>query len=729
MARRVRPSRTTALPMRQRGNKSVYREASTDVSSGPDVPEVLEIRPQRKRRRISYNESSSESDYGARNSQEPRAPAAATQSSGPRARRTPASTSTRKTAKPQLTPMILIHEEERRMVQLRPEKKTERNKNKDQSPGDQPSKDKVGGRIPPWSTLPYEILFQIFQYASYPLGTETAGATPSVHWLFRTAILCRGFFEPAMSALYYAPALSPRSRAHKMLSTLAKQDETSLMNYRAKVKYLDLEGDQVLSRKYAGTEPIQIGDLLTLTPQVRGFGIHFLYDLPSWHKKTAVSDLPSGKRRAYQLSLLSKLNDANSGIRLLDWTWNGVMGLPSDMSPHDFLKDNPMTALHFVRSLTFVNPMKQAHEIAWFKQLLCISKSLTTVNLRNLDDVAERLEFLPSNLTSLEISMCTAFDSSLFAELLASKGASLRKLALNHNDCLDLSFLAVLAATCPHLEVLKMDLRFYNTHFTYNNSDPKFHSLLDTGCNPTWPSTLQRLELFHLRKWDTTVAETFFSSLVDAAKNLPDLRYIDIKASIGESNWRDRISFRNKWTAKMQKVFARVSEPPDPRLRSLSIFQKHRKEFRKAKPKANGVDGHAAKGITSHSAPILTPETSKTVSEDSDAPLASRLRHPKPTNPPQLITRRRRRRTRKHKHKHSPGSSSSSEEDSALDDDNPLSNPSPADLPIEEEGEAFVQGMCDVVRVAIDNLRPTEEHLDERDFLDEEVSGDEDYEN
>ncbi|KAL8961779.1 MAG: hypothetical protein Q9183_005259 [Haloplaca sp. 2 TL-2023] len=722
MARRVRPSRTTALPMRQRGHKSVYREASTDVSSGAEAPEVLETRPQRKRRRISYNESSSESDYDGRDTREPRASAVATQQNEPRARPTSAMTSTRKTAKPQPA----IHKDRPRMVQPRPGKKTECNKNKDQSSRDQPSKDKVGGKIPAWSTLPYEILFQIFQYASYPLGTETAGATPSVHWLFRTATLCRGFFEPAMSALYYAPALSPKSRAHKMLSTLAKQDETSLMNYRAKVKYLDLEGDQVLSRKYAGAEPIQIGDLLTLTPQVRGFGIHFLYDLPSWHKKTAVSDLPSGKRRAYQMSLLSKLNDANSGIRLLDWTWNGVMGLPSEKSLEDFLKDSPMTALQSVRSLTFVNPMKQPREIAWFKHLLGISKNLTTVNLRNLDDVAERLEFLPSNLTSLEISMCTAFDSSLFADFLASKGGNLGKLVLNHNDCLDLSFLAVLAATCPHLEVLKMDLRFYNTHFTYNDSDPKFHSLLDTGINPTWPSTLQRLELFHLRKWDTAVAETFFSSLVDSAKDLPDLRYIDIKASIGESNWRDRINFRNKWTAKMQKVFARVSEPPDPRLRSLSIFQKHRKEFRNAKPKANGVDGHASKNVTNHPAPILTPETSKTISEDSDAPLASRLRNPKPTNPPQLITRRRRRRTRKHKHKHSPDSSSSSEEDSALDDDDP---PTPADSPIEEEGEVFVQGMCDVVRVAIDNLRPTEEHLDERDFLDEEVSGDEDYEN
>ena len=38
-----------------------------------------------------------------------------------------------------------------------------------------------------------------------------------------------------------------------------------------------------------------------------------------------------------------------------------------------------------------------------------------------------------------------------------------------------------------------------------------------------------------------------------------------------------------------------------------------------------------------------------------------------------------------------------------------------------------VQGLCDVVRVLFDNLRPTEEQLHESDFLDQELSGDEDW--
>ena len=46
----------------------------------------------------------------------------------------------------------------------------------------------------------------------------------------------------------------------------------------------------------------------------------------------------------------------------------------------------------------------------------------------------------------------------------------------------------------------------------------------------------------------------------------------------------------------------------------------------------------------------------------------------------------------------------------------------------EEEGAPlFVQGLCQVVEVAIDNQRPRENMFSERDFLDTERSGDEDW--
>jgi hypothetical protein len=38
-----------------------------------------------------------------------------------------------------------------------------------------------------------------------------------------------------------------------------------------------------------------------------------------------------------------------------------------------------------------------------------------------------------------------------------------------------------------------------------------------------------------------------------------------------------------------------------------------------------------------------------------------------------------------------------------------------------------IQGMCEVVEVRIDNLRPTETQVTEADFLDDERSGDSDW--
>jgi hypothetical protein len=38
-----------------------------------------------------------------------------------------------------------------------------------------------------------------------------------------------------------------------------------------------------------------------------------------------------------------------------------------------------------------------------------------------------------------------------------------------------------------------------------------------------------------------------------------------------------------------------------------------------------------------------------------------------------------------------------------------------------------IQGMCEVVDLRIDNLRPTEVQVTEADFLDEEASGDDDW--
>lgn len=396
------------------------------------------------------------------------------------------------------------------------------------------------------------------------------------------ALLCKGFAEPALSALYYAPPLCSPIRAHKLLASLARQNERSFLNYRAKIKHLDVEADEVLCRRYEGREPVELGELLSIIPQVRAVRINLLSDQPVYGKMSRLFQRIPTKRRPYQPGLFSALVD--NKIRLSEWTWNGLLMLRSHVPITRLVDYHQWEGFQSLRCLTFFN-FDRRYEVK--------VAALSTSNLRYLRSLKfinaaiecmEDLEGLSKGLEVLEFTSCASLDSLSLTQFLISRGGNLRELILDHNDTLDLSFLEDLATSCPRLERLKMDLRFFNTHFTYNDSEPKFGSLLQDGIVPTWPRTLQRIKLFHLRKWDTSAASTFFSSLVDSAKGLPDLRHIEIKASIGESNWRNRISFRNKWISRMEKVFKRVSAPPDPRLISISTFNAHKQELEDPTP-------------------------------------------------------------------------------------------------------------------------------------------------
>ncbi|KAL8809798.1 MAG: hypothetical protein Q9200_003100 [Gallowayella weberi] len=583
----------------------------------------------------------------------------------------------------------------------------------------------LGGKVPRWQTLPYEILLEIFQYAAYPLATGYfIPNNPSIKWLLRSALLCKGFAEPALSALYYSPPLYPPSRAHKLFASLAGQPDTSFLNYRAKVKYLDLESVHVLTLKHEGRPPLQLAELVAMTPQICGIGIHLLSDLPS-----SKSFAPCHTRRNtnYQPSLFPALDDNN--IRLSEWMWNANIGAGS-YSADDFRKDiHQMRAFQTLESLFFLNS-NHNDGIEQFASAASVLPDLKNLALKNVEiEEHQQLKLLPQSIEYLAVINCQQVKSFVLAPFLRSHGQNLRKVVLNHNNSLDLAFLPQLATSCPKLESLQMDLRYRNSHFTFRDSDPAFEMLLSHDMIPSWPRTLQRLELFHLRKWDTTAAGNFFSSLVDSAADLPNLRYIDIKASIGESNWRDRISFRNKWTSRMEEVFKRVSAPPDPRLSSIPIFTKHKKDFQNSSitaAKQEPIKAKAKKDEFFSHIGVRSSLESTNPASDSDTPLASRLRSTQLNHPPSSRPHIPRPSRKRRKRKRATEADSSTEEDSALEDLNidELLRP-PADD--DDDKDMYIQGMCDVVRVAIDNLRPTEEQLGEGDFLDEEISGDEDW--
>lgn len=388
--------------------------------------------------------------------------------------------------------------------------------------------------------------------------------------------------------------------------------------------------------------------------------------------------------------------------------------------------------------------------------------SLASLVFRMCSIVNTRLmPLLPENLQTLEIFDCPCLESPDLGKFLIGKGGSLQQLILDHNHSLNLSFLVDLARNCPKLEHLRMNLRYFNTFFTVRDVEPKYDILLQEGEIPAWPPNLQSLELYHLRKWSLATAELFFSSLTDASQSLRKLRQLRIKASLEESGWRDRISFRDKWTQRLQHVFLRKSSPPNQYLKSFAAFKAYKSQVRKVQSislHAEGSKGSKAVKMVRPSIPesegssqmrrVEISRTTEANASDSDFPLSKTRNATKDETDSDAPLSKVRRSTRAKPHKddlnslsesspnapkpqrrrrrHRRGSDESSSEDSAIDDDGidrnaPRASHDDAGLP------EHIQGMCDVVDVLIDNLRPTESEFRENDFLDDEVSGDEDW--
>ena len=601
------------------------------------------------------------------------------------------------------------------------------------------------GKTMPWPTLPYHILLAIFDYASRPLVNDTLQPTPSINWLYNVALCCKAFAEPAISVLYYSPPLCPPSRAHHLLSHLSTDKNKSTYNYGAKIKHLNMEAYSTMLRKYVGYDPLDLGALVSLTPQLRGIALNLYSDNLAW-RKSGRSRRVAGSKAVYHRSTITALQE--NKILLRDWTWNHSLAKQSQSAfPLAQMKDvHMLPSFQSLQSLTLVNypagPVEKgrpcedmlAEAINSLPKLTDLHFHMSSVNDRLLSKISH-------NLLTLEIVECPVLKSSSLDSFLARKGTNMRQLILNHNQSLNLSFLANLAESCPKLELLKADLRYFGTLNVVRDTDPKYDALLHEGERPRWPVTLRSLELFQLRKWSLEIAELFFSSLTDSSETLPDLRQLRIKASLDESGWRERIAFRDNWTEKLRRVFLRRSPPPNPHFRSIAAFRAFKTQQKKSKMtiqeekrqirtraavsnlnngtniEANGMEGSPQR-----------PDKDSTESDsDSDAPLlhvrrSTRAKRDLPTQPTSPPTRARApRRRRRHR-----GSDSSSSEDSAIDDDGIL-EPETQRTSIDREAKLYIQGLCDVVDVLIDNLRPTDEQLKEDDFLDEEVSGDEDW--
>lgn len=549
-----------------------------------------------------------------------------------------------------------------------------------------------------------------------------------------------------MSVLYYAPPLSPPSRACDLLLHLQRQNDGSTFNYRSKVKYLDFEALDTLFRKHRGQDPVDVGELLAVTPQLRGIALHLRNDIPKWRQFPFT--IPRIKATQVLRTIFIALKQY--GLQLQEWKWNiataaslGVDDYSAMKECHESLPFQRITRLTISRLPTIKLDSRISEEL--LASAIGALPGLQELQLAALPLAnATLLPLLPQGLQSIGISEC-AVDAKTLAAFLASHGKSIRRLTFAHNKALNLSFLVDLARSCPTLESLSMDLTYYDSHSTFSDSDPQFDCLLHPHEIPTWPSSLQKIELLHLRKWDNDVAETFFRSLVDAAPHLLNLRYLNIKASLNESGWRERVGFRDRWATTLHKVFFRVSPPPNPYLGSIATFKAYKSRqaksvnakptnlpsFAKNNPGFFSDPGRAGKLSNAGQKRKHEAVAEACDSGSSDEPLvqkrrSTRLQQHGETSCFSNSNHHHRHRVRRH-HSAKGSNDESSSEDSAIDDETSLTSQDQKSQHPDGSDVPCIQGMCDMVRVLIDNLRPTEEQLGENDFLDEEPSGDDDW--
>jgi hypothetical protein len=636
-----------------------------------------------------------------------------------------------------------------------------------------------------------------------------------VDWLLKMSRLCRAFAEPALTALYRSPPTVPMDKAHLLKEHLERDHGTMLYNYRSKIERIQMEISLTAAYTLTGHGVLDLSSFVWNCPRLLDLELYHLKDMSPYRS------LDENLKWTYPEGLFGALNDNVAGAvtALRSWRWSSrLAGKRFPLERLHTIHQHPCFAQ--LRKIAFVNYQKPAkrkdEDQPSTENEKALAKSLTVLPLEHLVFESCTLlnkhlfPLLPTNLVHLEIINCWEVVSEVLAPFLRTHGSQLRSLTLNHNSSLNLSFLEELAPSCPKLEHLKVNMTFYSVHPTYRDSDCWFDSLLEADEIPTWPSSLQSIELTQLRKWDVDTAKMFFQSLLNSAETLPDLRRLVIRATI-DTNWRERSTFRDEWLGAFNRVFKRPFKPPNrlwsrvrkrpaaapavlsgdmtplpsSRFANDSFLQKLVKSFAgdAVSPQHNSR-GSPTKGDHKHTPPANTRPPTRlstrqssgsskevlhnialagTLDDDSDA--SSNVSERELKRKASMRTELRRLRTTvnfvssTHPSNHSSNHPSYHEgSDTSVDSDEPLAvaaakkkatakagfaakagsaakadaaakaaNGATTTSVTQEKKEQFIQGMCDIVSITIDNLRPTENQFVEADFLDSEPEGDEDW--
>lgn len=560
------------------------------------------------------------------------------------------------------------------------------------------------GRTPKWDQLPFEVLVQILGHAADEIRSETFRADRLGKWLVGASRTCAGFRNPALVALYQRPPLMLLYQPHLLLSLLHQDQSNTILNYATQIKTLDLYANNTLAYTLPGRGLMDLGALICRLPALRDINITNEMDFAPYRR------FGTKIKYHYTRSIFDAL--VQNSIKLRHWRWNATM-LPTK----DHLDIGEIHTSGSFRSLTHLTISNfscvhrndpQPRKLDLTRTSFAVLEPLQELRGVTLENCTSPnwfcLDELPANLETLIIKKAPDLNSEVLSGWLSTHGSNLKTLELSHNQSLNLCFLIGLRETCPKLQYLKMDLTYYNDHALYKDNEPDFLRLLTPHDMPTWPTTLEHLELLNLRQWHSDLADNFFRSLCECAHTMRYLRTIIIGASLS-IGWKERAGFRGKWLGEIKRVFKKREPDPSPHLRSFKTFRECKKPLQPAGQES---------------------DEDEVVLADDDAA------HPTYNNPSGLKRKvtppdqpsRRSKRIKTNEEERAKRPSSSQSDDIGLSEEN-------SDGQNGASGSwsthAPRQGLCNVIDVRIDSLRPGEVQFREDDFMDSELSGDEDW--
>jgi hypothetical protein len=551
------------------------------------------------------------------------------------------------------------------------------------------------------------VLLQIFVYASHPLHDENMKPTPAITWLVQMAKMCSTFTKPALTALYRNPPIFAIRQTRKdLVHHLITPPPSAHDDYRVMVKRLELDATQMTALTDSSNSVDDLAALIKSLTTLREIDIFDPMDRPPFRPR-----LRRLRRWVYPAELFDALRQTS--LRLRSWRWNstfcsqGPLWIKAIHSDSAFQSLRDLTLTKFHPEVVREDPEETQGEPTMEELLasaLAVLPNLRSLSFETCGVVSGRLlPLLPTNLTSLNIVNCGELLSDAFQAFLTTHGSHLEELILNHNQALDMSFLVDLKRSCPKLEVLRMDTTYYSSLVMSSDNEPLYETLLGESETPTWPTTLRTIDFQYLRNWNSRSADNFFNSLINSAEELPWLHEIIIIAMV-DTDWRQRAEFRQKWSAKFKKVFARKWEAPDPSLASLKAFREWKHRDNDEEKVDSFIEG-ISEDIAEKAEPVIVDDGS---GSDDDVPLLpSRVQKQDERWGSKRLRSRSKAAT---SYDEESNEDATSEEEAASDGDEP-----------------FVQGRCHTVIFRIDNFRPREEIFNEADFLDAEPSGDEEW--